>query len=158
MKNNHRIRVFLTVGAIVFLGSGPVALLGGIASIYFWKDLLLNGVETEASIVGQVESANKRRNPGFAPVFRYQTAEGQTVERPGAMFRIAPVWKIGDQVRIFYDPIKPERMTVLSRTQITTWISLVTIAGIAMTAIGCALLVYKSRLRRNDNRESSNRL
>lgn len=134
----------LTLISISFLVLGPVILLFGIASMIFWKDFLLSGQSAMATIIGEVTKEERNKSISIAPVFRFQGLSGQMIEQPSTIYRGSPQWRVGDQVQILFDPVRPDRLTVLSKTQIGLLTGVTSALGILLTAIGTLVLRYRT--------------
>jgi hypothetical protein len=77
------------------------------------------GFERKAQrVLGRVVALQERPSGGkfntsvYAPVFRFATADGQSVDAIGEDGSDPPAWKIGETSQLLYDPARPSHVAV----------------------------------------------
>jgi hypothetical protein len=87
----------------------------------------------------------------YSPVVRFVTASGQVVEYKDHVGSDPPAYRVGDSVRVFYDPANPQK------ARLDSWLSrwfgatILTILGVVFLFVGVVLLLLgreSPRMRR----------
>ncbi|MBX6314157.1 MAG: DUF3592 domain-containing protein [Isosphaeraceae bacterium] len=139
---------------LLFLG-GLFALIGlGLLVGASWSyDSTRRFAAGAATATGTVTEMVRRegREPGdsptYAPRIRFRTARGRTVEFIGTPISNRPAYSVGDEVRVLYDPARPERASVAGF--LALWGIALILGGIGalFTAVGGSLLALHLRIR-----------
>jgi len=131
-----------------FIGLG---MLGGAALLYGnTRDFLDTAARAEGVVVDLVQ-----RRPGtgshrytYAPVVRYTTAAGETVEFVSRTFSTAPSHDRGERVTVLYDPARPREATMTGWFELWGGAAIVGGIGAAFLAFGVLFMVLDRGGRR----------
>jgi len=100
-------KIFLLVALILF----------GIMGFNYFQRL---AVQSHSTVADGIVLKNQRHlsidmgNDVFAPVVKFQTPTGQDFQFESAMQTSPPDFKVGDHVKVYYDPEHPENAQVFS--------------------------------------------
>lgn len=92
--------VFFLVGAL-FLGIAYYI-------YYSQQQLVRNGIKTQGVVIGMHRM--KPREYPVAPSIRYRTQDGREVVFHSSEGRNPPAYQIGEEVTLYYDPVRPENV------------------------------------------------
>lgn len=135
--------VFLSrLGKFVFIPIGLLLLLGATWAVSSTKTWLAHAVEAEGKVIELVRRRDSE-NTGylFAPVVRFQTMEGRTVEFESSLRSNPPAYRTGQTVSVFYDPDEPRSATI--KGFFSLWLMPVILGFIATVflIVGTAMVV-----------------
>lgn len=98
-------------GGVIFLGVGGLLLAIALA----WTGWVLYFRASSQNVMGTV--AQEVLTPlsdgnAYCPVIRYTTRTGRTLEHYSNVCSWPAAYEVGDQVRVYYDPLDPQRVQV----------------------------------------------
>jgi hypothetical protein len=101
----------VVVVLMVLVGIGLAWLLYGMvgAQIGFERRALV--AEGRVVALRERPSSGRLQTTVYAPVFRFVTADGRTIEAVGEDGSNPPVWTVGETGRLLYDPAAPAHAT-----------------------------------------------
>jgi hypothetical protein len=105
----HGLLRFLSVmGKYVCLPVGVLMLAGSIYLVFNTRAWLARAVEAPGTVIEMVRVRDSDSGSYmFAPLVRFQTAEGRTVEFQSMVQTNPPAYHAGESVTVLYDPAKP---------------------------------------------------
>lgn len=128
------------LGKFAIIPIGLLLLLG--AGYYVWstKAWLARAVEVQGSVIEMLRVRDSD-NTGylFAPVVRFKTVDGATVEFESSLRSNPPVYHTGQTVAVVYDPDEPRSASI--RGFLTLWLM-----PMIMSFIGCIFLIVGAAL------------
>jgi hypothetical protein len=101
--------VFLRrLGMFAMIPIGVSLLLGAAWTVSSTRTWLAHAVEAEGKVIEMVRTRDRDDSTYlFAPVVRFQTAEGATVEFESTLRSYPPAYRTGETVTVFYDRYEP---------------------------------------------------
>jgi hypothetical protein len=131
----------------IFLGIGLLVL--GIAIYLTWSTHAWLGRSVQATgvVVENVRMQNRQTGElMFAPLVRFQTADGRTIEFQSSLRTNPPAYSPGQRVTVLYDPAKPVSAEIASLFSI--WFAPIVLwfLGTVFTAVGIGVAVYRRRM------------
>jgi hypothetical protein len=147
--------VFISrLGKFVFIPLGLLFLLGAVWTASSTRTWIARAVEVQGTVIEMVRIRD--RDDGgymFAPLVRFQTADGRTTEFQSILQTNPPAYHAGQTVSVLYEPGAPQSATI--RGLLTLWFiplllgfvgSIFTIVGIAMVVMcGFAARFFEQR-------------
>ena len=98
---------------------------------------LERAVEAPGSVIEMVRIRdNETGSFTFAPLVRFQTAEGRTVEFQSTLRTNPPSYSTGDAVTVLYDPAQPSAATISGFLPVWFSTIILTIIGTVFAAFG----------------------
>jgi hypothetical protein len=106
--------VFLSrLGKFAFIPLGLLLLLGAAWTVSSTRTWLAHAVEVEGKVIEMVRTRDRENTTYlFAPVVRFQTVEGATVEFESMVRSNPPGYRTGQTVTVFYDPDEPRSAAI----------------------------------------------
>jgi hypothetical protein len=87
-------------------------------------------------------SASTRKGSTVAPVVTFSTRAGQARQMTGSVNRSPAPWRVGDVVKVVYDPVRPERVDIQSELDSwMLWFAIWCLVGAIPLAIALAPVV-----------------
>jgi hypothetical protein len=148
MRSMQRIlRFALSVCKFVILPLGVLMLLGA-AYLYFdTRAWLGRSVEAQGSVIEMVQIRDRETGSlTFAPLVRFQTADGKTVEFQSTFQSNPPAYTTGQTVTVLYDPSRPNSAAIASLFSIWGPTIILSAVGAVFLAFGIGVLVVGKRL------------
>lgn len=120
-----------------------VALLAG-AGYAAWSEVAFrrSAVETDGQVVEMLHEVSRRtggrRSSVYRPVFTFTLPDGRVVRAEGAVASNPPCCRVGETVRVRYDPARPERAAIVGFME--SWFLAVLLGGMGVVFLGLGLL------------------
>jgi hypothetical protein len=110
----HGLLKFLSVlGKYVLLPVGVLMLAGAIYLAFDTRAWLARAVEAPGTVIEMVRVRNSDSGGYmFAPLVRFATAEGKTIEFQSTVHTNPPAYHAGERVTVLYDPAKPNSAAI----------------------------------------------
>lgn len=135
------------VGKFVIL---PIGLAMLAAAVYFGWDTrawLARSVEAQGSVIEMVRVRDSDTGSlSFAPLVRFITADGNTIEFQSTVQSNPPGYRAGQNVTVLYDPAKPNSAALSGLFSIWGVPVILGIIGVVFTAFGLAAAILSRRL------------
>jgi Protein of unknown function (DUF3592) len=106
--------VFLSrLGKFAFIPIGLMLVLGAAWTVWSTKTWVAHAIEVPGKVIEMVR-VRDREDGGymFAPVVRFQTIEGSTVEFESGLRTNPPAYRTGQAVSVLYDPDEPHSAAI----------------------------------------------
>jgi Protein of unknown function (DUF3592) len=131
---------------LLFLLPGMVPLAFGVRQVFVTRAFLAKSAAADGVVV-QLDkvAAKSTTGPGrvtiYYPVVRFTAANGRVVQFTRGVGSDPPDYRVGDAVRVHYDPSNPQHATIESLLDLWGWaIALITV-GLVLLTIGGAILI-----------------
>jgi len=101
------------LGKFAFIPIGLLLVLGAAWAVWSTKAWIAHSVEVQGKVVEMVRMRDSD-NTGylFAPVVRFQTVEGRSVEFESSLRSNPPGYRTGQTVSVLYDPEEPRSAAI----------------------------------------------
>lgn len=135
--------VFLRrLGKFAFIPLGLSLLLGAAWAVSSTKTWLAHAIEVEGKVIEMVRVRDSE-NTGylFAPVVRFQTVEGKTIEFESGLRSNPPAYRTGQTVTVFYDPDEPLSAAIKGFFSLWLMPLILSFIGAGFLVIGTAMVV-----------------
>lgn len=139
--------VFLRrLGKFAFIPLGVLLLLGAAWAVSSTRTWLAHAVEVEGRVIEMVRPRDSD-NTGylFAPVVRFQTVEGATVEFESGLRTNPPAYKKGQTVTVLYDPDEPRYAKIRGFFPLWFMPLILGFIGSIFLLVGTAMVVMSGR-------------
>jgi hypothetical protein len=124
-------------GKYVFAPLGVLLLLWAAYLYLDTRAWLRRSVEAKGSVVEMVRLRDRETGEvSFAPLVRFQTADGKTVEFQSTWRSNPPAYSAGQSVTVLYDPGEPNSAAVAGLFSIWGVSIILAVIGAAFAAIG----------------------
>jgi hypothetical protein len=135
------------IGKFVLIPIGLSLLLGAAWSVSSTKAWIAHATEVEGKVIEMVRIRD--RDDGgymFAPLVRFETTDGNTVEFQSSFRSNPPAHRTGQTVSVLYDPDDPQSAAI--RGVISLWLNSIVLGfiGSMFLAIGTGMIVICSRV------------
>jgi hypothetical protein len=129
-----------------------IAMLISSVALYFSTQNYLSVVErAEGTVIGFTKRAASRMFGGggvtYAPVVRFRTIQGETIEIRGPYGRSPPTYQRGEQVRVLYNAANPETAKIENFFNLWGYSSFFGFIGLISSIIGVRGLCSLRRQR-----------
>jgi uncharacterized protein DUF3592 len=134
------------LGRFVFIPLGLMLLLGTAWTIWSTETWVARAIEVKGSVIEMVRSRDRENTTYlFAPVVRFQTLEGNTVEFESGLRSNPPAYRKGQTVTVLYDPDEPRSAAI--RGFLSLWLMSIILGfiGTIFTAVGTVMVVISGR-------------
>lgn len=134
------------LGRFAFIPLGLMLLLGAAWTVWSTKTWIARAIEVKGSVIEMVRSRDRENTTYlFAPVVRFQTVEGDTVEFESGMRSNPPAYRKGQTVSVLYDPDEPRSAAI--RGFFSLWLMSIILGfiGTIFTTVGTAMVVMSGR-------------
>ena len=137
----------LFIGKFVILPLGILMLLGA-AYLYFdTRAWLKRSVEAQGSVIEMVPVRDRETGSlTFAPLIRFQTTDGKTVEFQSTFQSNPPAYTAGQTVPVLYDPDRPNSAAIASLFSIWGVTIILSAVGAIFLVVGIGAIVVGNRL------------
>lgn len=135
--------VLLLVGAGLLAGSGYAA----------WSEIAFRriAVETDGRVVEMLPSTSRDRNGGtsrtYRPVFVFSLPNGKQIRAEGTVSSNPPCCRVGDAVRVRYDPARPEHAAMTGFME--SWFVATLLGGMGLVFSGFGVMALRVFGRRS---------
>ena len=131
--------VILPVGGLI---------LAGAAYLYLdTRAWLGRSVEAQGSVIEMVRVLDRETgSSSFAPLVRFRTADGRTVEFQSTFQSNPPAYSTGQTVTVLHDPIRPNSAAIAGLFSIWGATIILSAIGAILLAFGVAAAVVERRL------------
>ena len=140
--------VFLSrLGKFAFIPLGLLLVLGATWTVSSTTTWVARAIEVQGSVVEMVRTRDRENTTYlFAPVVRFETLEGKTVEFESAMRSYPPAYRTGQTVSVLYDPDEPRYAAI--RGFFSLWLMPIILGfiGTIFLAVGTAMVVMSGRV------------
>ena len=135
--------VFLSrLGKFALMPIGVVLLLGAAWTVSSTKTWIAHAIEVPGSVIEMVRVRDSD-NIGymFAPVVRFKTVQGNTVEFESSFRSNPPAYHTGQAVTVLYDPAEPRSAAI--RGFLSLWLMpmILGLIGSVFLIVGTAMVV-----------------
>ncbi|MEH2587088.1 DUF3592 domain-containing protein [Bradyrhizobium sp. AZCC 1721] len=142
--------VFLSrIAKFVLIPVGLLLLLGAGFSVWSTKTWIARAIETSGSVIEMVRLRDSEdKGYLFAPVVRFQTRDGRTIEFQSGLRSNPPAYRTGQTVSVLYDPDVPESAAI--RGVFSLWLMPIIVAfiGAVFLIVATAMIVLIKRVSR----------
>lgn len=131
------------LGKFFLMPIGACFLLGAVWSASSTKTWIAHAVEVPGSVIEMVRVRDSDDTGYmFAPVVRFKTAEGNTVEFESSFRSNPPAYRTGQSVSVLYDPSEPRSAAI--RGFLSLWLMplILGFIGSAFLIVGTAMVVF----------------
>jgi hypothetical protein len=138
--------VFLSrLGKFAFIPLGLLLLLGAAWAVSSTKTWLAHAIEVEGKVIEMVRMRDSD-NTGylFAPVVRFKTVEGNTVEFESGLRSNPPAYRTGQTVSVFYDPDEPRSAAIKGFFSLWLMPMILGFIGSVFLIVGTGMVVMSS--------------
>ena len=138
--------VFLRrLGKFAFIPIGLMLVLGASWTVWSTKTWVAHAIEVPGKVIEMVR-VRDREDSGymFAPVVRFQTIEGSTVEFESGFRSNPPAYRTGQTVSVLYDPEEPHSAAI--RGFFSLWLMSIILGfiGTIFLTVGTAMVVVSA--------------
>lgn len=138
--------VFLSrLGKFAFIPIGLMLVLGAAWTVWSTKTWVAHAIEVPGKVIEMVR-VRDREDSGymFAPVVRFQTIEGSTVEFESGFRSNPPAYHTGQTVSVLYDPDEPHSAAI--RGFFSLWLMPIILGfiGTIFLTVGTAMVVMSA--------------
>jgi hypothetical protein len=142
--------VFLSrLGRFVIVPIGLLLLALAAWSVWSTKTWIAHAVETQGTVIEMVRMRDSD-NTGYlyAPLVRFSTAEGKTIEFQSSLHTNPPAYRTGQTVSVLYDPAVPESASI--RGFFTLWFMalILSFIGMVFLGVGAAMVLLSGHAMR----------
>lgn len=135
------------IGKFVLIPIGLSLLLGAAWSVSSTKAWIAHATEVQGKVIEMVRIRD--RDDGgylYAPLVRFETTDGNTVEFQSSLRSNPPAYRTGQTVSILYDPEDPQSAAI--RGVLSLWLTsmILGIVGFMFTAIGAGMIALCSNV------------
>jgi hypothetical protein len=138
-------RNFGLIFMLVFLGIGLLLLSVGGYLVWDTRAWLARSVEAPGVVIEMVRIVDPKQGALFAPLVRFQTADGRTIEFQSSLRTNPPAYSAGDTVTVLYDPARPSSAAIASTFGLWFAPAIVGFIGVVFTAVGVIAAVVRRR-------------
>ena len=135
--------VFLSrLGKFAFIPIGLMLVLGATWTVWSTKTWVAHAIEVPGKVIEMV-SVRDREDSGymFAPVVRFQTIEGSTVEFESGFRSNPPAYRTGQAVSVLYDPDEPHSAAIHGFLSLWLMSIILGFIGTIFLTVGTAMVV-----------------
>jgi hypothetical protein len=134
------------LGKFALIPIGLLLVLGAAWTVWSTKTWVAHAIEVPGSVIEMVRMRNSD-NTGymFAPVVRFQTREGRTIEFQSSLSSNPPGYRTGQTVSVLYDPDEPRSAAI--RGVFSLWFMSIILGfiGSIFLIVGTAMVMMSSR-------------
>lgn len=123
---------------LLFIALGAFAILAACFSLRQTRRLVAESLPAAGEVVALREQRGRRVM--YAPVVRFTTQLGQTVEFPDEVSSNRPRYRVGERVRVHYDRHDPSDARVAPTYKLYVSEIIFAAVGAFFAAVGCALV------------------
>ena len=127
---------------IVFSLVGELLLVIGLFIWFRTRSFINSSQETKGTVVRMLYSSDSDGS-GYAPVFKFTTITGQSVEVAEKVYSNPPQFREGQVIDILYDPQNPNRARVKKWSTLYFVPLLLGGMGVLFGGIGVLLLIFE---------------
>ena len=134
------------LGKFAFIPIGALLVLGAAWTAISTKTWISHAVEVKGSVIEMVRMRDSD-NTGylFAPVVRFQTVEGNTVEFEYGLRSNPPAYRTGQTVSVLYDPGEPRSAAIHGFFSLWLMPIILGFIGTIFLTVGTAMVVMSAR-------------
>lgn len=124
---------------------GLVGTLLGFIGVILWmrtRMFIARSQRTRGSVINLVYHSDADGG-GYAPVFRFTTLSGQSIEASENIYSNPPGYRVGQNVDILYDPEQPNHARISKWTSLYFAPLLLSGMGIVFIGVGAAMMAFK---------------
>ena len=137
----------LFIGKFVILPLGILMLLGATYLYFDTRAWLKRSVEAQGSVIEMVPVRDRETGSlTFAPLIRFQTTDGKTVEFQSTFQSNPPAYTAGQTVPVLYDPDRPNSAAIASLFSIWGVTIILSAVGAIFLVVGIGAIVVGNRL------------
>lgn len=135
--------VFLRrLGTFAIIPIGVSLLLGAAWATSSTRTWLAHAVEVEGKVIEMVRTRDREDSTYlFAPVVRFQTVEGATIEFESGLRSNPPAYRTGETVTVFYDRYEPRYAKIKGFFSLWFMPFLLGFIGSIFLVVGTAMVV-----------------
>ena len=134
--------IFLSrLGRFAMVPIGLLLLALAAWSVWSTKAWIAHSVEAEGTVIEMVRTRDSDGDYMYAPLVRFSTAEGKTIEFQSSLRTNPPAYRTGQTVSVLYDPAVPESASI--RGFFTLWFValILSFIGVIFLGIGAVMIV-----------------
>jgi hypothetical protein len=134
-------------GKYVFVPLGVLLLAWAAYKYLDTRAWLARSVEATGSVIEMVRVRDRETGDvSFAPLVRFQTRDGKTVEFQSTFRSNPPAYSTGQNVTVLYDPAEPNAAAVSGLFSIWGFSIILALVGIVFLVVGIAAAIVAPRL------------
>jgi hypothetical protein len=133
------------LGKFAFIPIGLMLVLGAAWTGWSTKTWVSHAIEVKGSVIEMVR-VRDREDTGhmFAPVVRFQTIEGGTVEFESGLRTNPPAYRTGQTVSVLYDPDEPRSAAIHGFLSLWLMPIILGFIGTIFLVVGTAMVVVSA--------------
>jgi hypothetical protein len=128
---------------IIFSLLGGFFLLTGVFLYIRTKNFIGKAQEVKGTVIQMVYSEDSEGGGGYAPIYQFKTLEGQDIEIQDGLSSNPPRFKVGQDVKVLYDPENPRN------ARLNKWLNLYFLPilfgglGVIFGGVGIVLVIQQ---------------
>jgi hypothetical protein len=123
----------------IFSGLGVVMMLVGIFFFSHTRQFLARAQTAKGTVTQMVYSHSSEGGGGYAPVYQFTTADGQSIVKQDSMASNPPRFQVGQELDILYDAAKPQKARINRKMNLYFLPTLFWGMGLIFTGVGVAI-------------------
>ena len=138
----------LSISKFVILPIGILLLAGATYSYWSTRAWLSRSVEAQGLVIEMVQVRDRDTGSiSFAPLVRFQAADGRTIDFQSSVQSNPPAYTTGQPVTVLYDPAAPNSAAVSGLFSIWGVSIILTVVGLGFMVFGLAAAIADRHLR-----------
>ncbi len=130
----------LTLGIVFSLVGGLLALIAVFLFIRT-KNFMGKAQEVKGTVIEMVYSSGSDDGGGYAPVYQFNTLDGQSIEVHDNLSSNPPRFKVGQTIEVLYDPENPQKARIKKWMNLYFASVLLGVLGLVFGGVGLATLI-----------------
>lgn len=123
----------------IFCGLGVVMMLVGVFLFMRTRQFLSSAQTAKGTVMQMVYSHSSEGGGGYAPVYQFVTADGQTIVKQDSMSSNPPRFQVGQELDVLYLPDKPKKARINKRMNLYFLPTLFWGMGVIFAGVGAAI-------------------
>lgn len=147
--------MYLFLSVFIIIGSGCLLY----APVKLVKTALF--IKSAAATTGTVTdliASRSSKSTTYAPVVTFTAPDGRRVEFRSQISSGSSAYRIGEEVAVYYDPLRPERAEIKAFTPLWMPTIILSAIGLAFTGMGGGVIVAMRRARREAQEQEAAQL
>jgi hypothetical protein len=131
VRSTNRIRIGGLLGGIMMLIIGSGVLFFGLQLRTWTQNEIAAMLPAEGRVVDVVSRTTAAYDASFYPVVEFRTADGEVIRFESGTGGDPPEYRVGDAVRVYYDPQAPQSAMIDSWKRWAPPLALIGVGGVA---------------------------
>jgi hypothetical protein len=131
VRSTNRIRIGGLLGGIMMLIIGSGVLFFGLQLRTWTQNEIAAMLPAEGRVVDIVSRTTAAYDASFYPVVEFRTADGEVIRFESSTGGDPPEYRVGDAVRVYYDPQAPQSAMIDSWKRWVPPLALIGVGGVA---------------------------